>query len=1004
MAKKSKPLVKLGVFVTGEETDQFPIQVGSPDWHAWLTNHEGFLYEGSSGHFSARSELRRGIRYWYAYRRREGKLSKTYLGKPDELNLERLEQASAILAGLAPNGPNGMSSPQAPENGLSAAAVPEIPYPPLTKYKPPALLQKLVARSRLTQRIHGPATLISAPSGFGKTTLLNSWRQTCGMQVAWVTLDAGDNHPQQFWSSVTQALQIIHPGIGEGWLSQLGSFSPPSLLNTITNLTNDVVRLTEENHAPGICLVLDDFQQIRQTEILSSLQTWLEQIPPKFHLVIASNFKLPLALGFLRAKGTVTELKADDLRFTFEEGVDLLKLHIAGEPLASSDMQTLVRRTEGWAAGLVLAGSVLSQEENRSRAMELFTGAHEYLREFFMESVLRQQCPEVRDFLIKTSILEHLTGPLCDAITGRRDGAEMLDRLWEESLFLERLEEPGWYRYHEMFAEMLRAQLKEQFPAEIPLLHHSAAWWFRARGSPAEAVRHLLLCEAWDEAADLIEVLALSELDRLGEDSRLLRWLQQLPEPVVQQRQTLLVVYIRLARMGLPPKEVDDFLSRTEAQVAAMPASEKTSALQETLTEILGIRYLWTDGGAAGGLRATREDDAVGQMLDGILQIHRDSRVDLVKAEAEASQVYETALAKSHLYSILTAGGALANLELSQGHLRRSEQIAYQVLRLAGEMRDKLPEPASSALTALSGVAFERNQMAQAQQLLERAVAVDPHPINPNGAISMAILRAKMQSIQGEHETAFATLQEVRETYSRNPSNIWLEQDLIAYQALFLLHQGDIIAAERHLGGGWEIDLHPFSAFVRASILFDQGRDVAAGEILSHLLERYPYSSYWMPILRARVKLSTVQLRQQKINQARQTILEAARMAAPEFFIRPFLSTGPVIASLLSLILRTEDLNLGTRSFIKGILSMEGYTDEISSRDEPAPLEIAASISPREQEILQSLSIGLSNQEIAIKYSISASTVKTHLENIFRKLGVNNRTQAIAQAQALNLV
>ena len=213
--------------------------------------------------------------------------------------------------------------------------------------------------------------------------------------------------------------------------------------------------------------------------------------------------------------------------------------------------------------------------------------------------------------------------------------------------------------------------------------------------------------------------------------------------------------------------------------------------------------------------------------------------------------------------------------------------------------------------------------------------------------------------------------------------------------------------AEKLLGEGWEIGQYPFSAFVRASILMGQDRSVAAEEILRHLLDRYPSGFYWVPILRVRVNLAGALFRQQKVNQARQVMAEASRIAAPEFFVRPFLSDEPQISALLSLVLHTEDLNPGTRSFVKGTLAMLGHADGtqgISNRDEPMPLAMAASISPREQEILQSLSIGLSNQEIAVKYSISVSTVKTHLENIFRKLSVGNRTQAIAQAQALGLV
>jgi LuxR family maltose regulon positive regulatory protein len=297
--------------------------------------------------------------------------------------------------------------------------------------------------------------------------------------------------------------------------------------------------------------------------------------------------------------------------------------------------------------------------------------------------------------------------------------------------------------------------------------------------------------------------------------------------------------------------------------------------------------------------------------------------------------------------------------------------------------------------------------MSQAQQILERAIEVNPEPIGTNEAINMAILRAKIQSMRGDHDAALDTIETIRDSYSLRPSSIWFDQDMAAYQSLFRLHQEDLSSAETLLGEGWEIDKHPFSAFVRASLLIQQNRNVAAEEILRHLLTMYPHSSYWMPNLRVRVQLSIALFNQQKVNQARQVMAEAARIAAPEFFVRPFFSSGPQITSLLSLVLHTEDLNPGTRSFIKGTLAMLGHAEGVqktSSRDAPLALAMAASISPREQEILQSLSIGLSNRDIAARYSISASTVKTHLENIFRKLDINSRTQAIAYARELGLV
>jgi len=1018
MRKTNKPYVKDEMLFDADISisANLPIQVGSKFWFAWLEMKDGFTYQGSIGHFTARRELRRGISYWYGYRRRDGKLSKVYLGKSEELSREKLEKASALLAGqallqrlVADGSSANVISGQTPQSStiISSVGLSEDDYlPPLTKITPPALPKKLIARPRLTQRINKPVTVIYAPSGYGTSTVLNEWRQDCGMPVAWVSLDADDNHPLHFWSTIVTALRMINPRLGQDWLSQLHNSSPSALSTIVVNLTNDIVRATDpSNLSQWMGLILDNYHSIRNTEIHTSLQTLLDHLPPTLRVVISSHKKPPLTLGYLRAKGMVAELGVEDLRFTLEEGIEYLLQNTPAPFLAYSQMQELITRTEGWVTGLAYAISVLTKEENRSLFKGIFNGAHPLLREFFMENVLHQQPLEVQTFLLKSSILKNLTGSLCDTITGKSDSAELLVYLWEENLFLERLEKPGWYWVHNLLKEVLSVQLREQFPSEILQLHREAAGWYYAQNEVVEAIFHFLAGKSWEDAATLIETVALNELEQFGEDSRILGWLLQLPEEVLQKHKILFALYIRLAGISFPPSEVDGFLMRIEKNIS----SEPTNSGLETLTEIQQFRKLWvTNDQGISEISTDGGYDNVWQMLDGILQYHRDFRRDVIRAELRANTMYETAQGKNDLYAILMAGGACANLALSQGHLRRSEQIAQKVLHQAFSLCGKFPEPTCIPLITLSGVYFLRNQLALAHQYLVRATELNPTPTSTIEPVSIAIQRAKIQSAQGDNEAAFSTIQAARELYNQRPSSIWVDQDLIAYLKLFRLRKGDLdttadlLPIERG-----EMEVSGISALVQAEILIAQNRSVAAEDLLTRLLEQYPHGSFMIPILRARVILAIALFEQRKLKEACNVLVEVSRLAAPEYCIRPFLDSGPKIVSLLSLVLHSEHLNSGIQTFLKGVLTMLGEPNGIQRilpSKETTELAIAASISPREREILKLLSAGFSNREIAAKCSISTSTVKTHIENIYRKLGVNSRLQAIAQAQMLNLM
>ncbi|MEZ4646397.1 MAG: LuxR C-terminal-related transcriptional regulator [Chloroflexota bacterium] len=1000
MGMAVKPIVQDGVLWMGDQETAVspPVPLDSPQWNNWLDNHKQFKFKGAAGHFSARRETRYGNHYWYAYRRRNGTLNKVYLGKSDELTPTRLEQAAAQLASSTVL--TQLTLPVEPQNSLPPK--PLGAFPTLTKIRPHAAPN--CARPRLSQKINSPVTFIFAPGGFGKSTLLNAWQQErSDLPVAWATLDADDNHLHHFWSTVLMALQAIRPGLGRELLSQLQLSLPIPPTEIVVRLTNEIAGIKSGTFCLG--LVLDDYHHIQHSDVHTSMQVWLEHLPPNLQLVIASRTRPPLALGRLRAMGSVTELELDDLRFTLEEGVSFLQQHVNEPPLAYADMEALVKRTGGWAAGLTLAVLALNKQQDRRHFLDTFSGAHLYLREYFMETALHQQSTAVQTFLLQTSILKQLTGELCDAVTGQSDGAQMLERLWQENLFIVRSEESAWYRYHDLFAEMLSDQLQIQLPEQIPDLHRRAAAWYRQQSASADAVRHLLAIKDWEEAASLIEDVVLRELVEYGEDSRLLRWIQQLPESVFQHHKTLLFVYLRLAKLALHPAEVERFLQRVENNLVGKPDADMTQDEQEVLVELRTIRQRKMAGDRT--ISPAGVSDSRWQLLDALWIVEASYKLQTEEVGARLYEIYEQAQAQGNLFVVLIAGADCANRAYLRGHLRESEKIVYQVLQRALMQRGKLPEPASIALIILSQICLIRNELVQASQLLHRATAVDPNPTSSNMPVNIAITRAKLESALGDHEAARSTIQAARALQTQRPSGVWRDQDLAAYEAGFCVRQGNFAEAERLLTEAIAEENHALSKLARAEMLVYQEQAAAAEAILTRFITQYPHGFPNEPSLGARILLALALFKQHKLYQARQVLAEAVRLAAPERFIRPFLIHGSQFIPLLVLTLHTENQSAEKQGIIRAVLQLAGQvnnTDDLLPEENLKSLATAASITEREQDVLLLVRDGLSNREIAAQLCISPGTVKTHLANIYGKLEVNSRVQAVAEAQMLKLI
>ncbi|MCB0017601.1 MAG: hypothetical protein KDE09_07410, partial [Anaerolineales bacterium] len=859
MGKSAQAIVQDGILSAND--GQQTVALSDSRWGEWLANNGRFRFKGAAGHFSARREIRHDNEYWYAYRRRDGVLHKAYLGKAEQLNLAHLEQVAATLAGqdvVAQIKVSTRPQRQLPSLWYSNA------IPALTKVRPPTLPPNLVIRPRLSQKIDRPVTFLCAPGGFGKSTLLNAWQQEReDLQVAWATLDADDNRLSHFWTTVLLALQAVEPDLGLELLAQIRLSFPLTPADFVSRLTNEIVA----NHEGDFCiaLVLDDYHHIQHPDIHAMMQIWIENLPACLQLVVASRARPPLALGRLRAMGAVTELELEDLRFTLDEGISFLQRNVVSPGMAYGDMEALVKRTSGWAAGLTLAVLGLNRQEDRRHFLDSFNGTHLYLREYFMETALHQQSEAVQTFLLQTSILKQLTGDLCDAVTGQAGGAQTLERLWRQNLFIVRTDEPAWYHYQDLFAEMLSEQLRLQMPEQIAELHHRAADWYRRQNASADAVRHLLAVKDFEEAAYIIEDEVLHELIEHGEDSRLLRWIQQIPESVFQHHKTLLFVYLRLAKLALNASEVERFLQRLETNLISKPDALMTADEVEVLEEVRTLRQRKMAGDLS--MTPAGVSDTRWQLLDALWVVEASYMPQTEEVGRRIAEIYQQALVQGNLFVVLIAGADSASRAFLQGHLRRCEKIVYQVLQHALVQRGKLPEPASIALLLLSHLCLMRNEMAQARQFMQQATVVDPNPTSSNMPVNIAITRAKLQAALGNHEAAWSSIRAARALQAQRPSGGWRDQDLIAYEAMFRLPEGDWDEIERLLAEVGD-DEHPVGLLVRAEMLLAQNQAAAAEELLQRFLDSYPNGIAAEPSLNARLLLTLALYEGHKLNQA----------------------------------------------------------------------------------------------------------------------------------------
>ena len=670
----------------------------------------------------------------------------------------------------------------------------------------------VVPRPRLTGHLDGGLeqglVLVCAPAGYGKTVLLADWARRRQRPVAWLSLDEGDNDPARFWRHAVAALDRARPGISERAGPLLGPPTPPSFAGLVTALINELAAQPEDEAV----LVLDDYHAIGSQPVHASLEFLLEHRPPELRLVLASRADPPLALARLRARGELAELRAAELRFTAEEAAALLRQLVAGADasLPDADVAALTARTEGWAAGLQLAGLSLRGQADTTGFVADFTGSHRYVLDFLTQEVLECQPEQVRAFLLETSVLERLSGPLCDAVTGRCGSQDLLEQVERAGLFLVPLDEVrGWWRFHHLFADLLRACLRAEQPAQVTQLHRNAAAWHEEHGLTEEAIRHAVAAGEMTWAARLIERQFDTVSGLRGEGVTVQRWLDALPADLVRSRPRLLLAQAQLAAATGRVETVERLVEAAErahagaAEEPFEPPAGRAASLLVNIPALIAVHrslLAWLRGDA----EATAEyaSQALAELSEGERLLDYVARFNLGIADwlrgrlTDAERVFVPSIAGWAHTPTITIWGRhiLGQVQRAQGHL----DAAALACRLALETtappgRPPLPA-AGPAYVGLAEVAYQRNELDAALRHVTDGIALCRQlaytPPLAAGLVTLAWIR----QLTGDPAGA---LEAIGEAAQAAPGPPGLLNPVPAQRGRLLLAQGDLAAAAR---------------------------------------------------------------------------------------------------------------------------------------------------------------------------------------------------------------
>ncbi|MCC6611881.1 MAG: hypothetical protein IT320_00305 [Anaerolineae bacterium] len=888
-----------------------------------------------------------------------------------------------------------------------------------TKLAPPPARADRIPRPRLTRQfsvsLERPLVLVCAPAGYGKTTLLSEWLVSdAGRDVsfAWLSLDEDDNDPARFLTYVISSLTRLEGIDSDEILSLLNSPQAPAPGTMLALLINHL-----EAFPQPLALVLDDYHVIVAQAVHNAVTFLLEHLPPQMHLVLISREDPPFPLARLRGSGQLMEIRADDLRFTADEAAAFLERSL-GIHLNTQQLDELERRTEGWIAGLQLAALAMKGREDIAGFISAFTGSHRFILDYLIEEVLSRQSEDLQDFLLETSILNRLCGPLCDAVTGRSDGQLTLEYIERGNMFLIMLDdERYWYRYHHLFAEVLRNRLNRGHTDRLPDLHRRASSWFEANDWIGEAVEHAILAQDSDRVARLLEAYG-DRIWRRGEVATVLRWMESLPDEVIRLRPKLGLNHAFMLTAIDAFVEAEKRLNEVERVLAELPDADNATqtALQGQAATIRATISIQLDYPkditlAAGNQALAQLPESLvhwrawAMMIVGNAHFALNSNIELAQnLLEEAINLGDKA---GDLFTMLVALAYLTQIYLIQGKLGQIEVICRSLFERAGTLGWKGQPALGVARMSRAWVRYERNDLDGAHRdVIEGQLATEGYELK-RVSLPSYVLLAYLERLSGNDGRASEIMQDAVDLMEREnltPASIAVS----AHQAWLWLKQGDMAAAS-----AWAQAVEPttcdpldagleFEHMTLARIQMAQGRLDAAQDLLARLHGAASAGGRKGRVIAIRV-LQVLALKQQgRGEDALDQLSHVLALAEPEGFVRTFAEEGASMADLLRQAL-ARGIAVDYVSRLLNAFGDKSPSENVSSTSWRVG-EAIEPLSERELEVLHLIADGASNREIAQRLVISIGTVKKHVNNIFTKLDVRSRTQVIAIARQHHLL